>query len=136
MTSDGFAHSLRAVASGGPVTRLRGVMELLCAETNLNVAQVNSIAPHTGEHAELVNVGHEDTSCGPLPVSPVHRSVHGLEILRLLATGLTNRQIGERLFLATRTVSTHVEHVLRKLGLSSRVQAATLAVRAGLLADP
>src|SRR5579872_4180779 len=51
------------------------------------------------------------------------------EVLRLLATGLTNRDIGSVLFIAESTVKTHVEHIIGKLGVSDRVQAAVWAAR-------
>ena len=50
-------------------------------------------------------------------------------ILELVAEGLTNRQIGERLFLAEKTVKNYMSNVLAKLGLESRTQAAVLATR-------
>jgi two-component system response regulator DevR len=49
------------------------------------------------------------------------------KILALIAEGLTNRQIGERLFLAEKTVKNYVSSILAKLGLSRRTQAAVLA---------
>jgi two-component system response regulator DevR len=49
------------------------------------------------------------------------------EILALLAEGMTNRQIGERLFLAEKTVKNYVSSLLAKLGLERRTQAAVLA---------
>lgn len=55
------------------------------------------------------------------------------EVLRLLADGLTNRQIAERLVVSEHTVHRHVTNILRKLGLPSRTAAAAHAVRAGLL---
>ena len=55
-------------------------------------------------------------------------------MLRLLAAGRTNPQIGAELYISTSTASVHVSNILRKLGVSSRVQAAAIAERAGLLA--
>jgi DNA-binding NarL/FixJ family response regulator len=54
------------------------------------------------------------------------------EVLGLVAEGLTNREIAERLVLSEHTVHRHVSHVLAKLGLSSRAAAAAHAARAGL----
>ena len=51
------------------------------------------------------------------------------KILALIAEGLTNRQIGERLFLAEKTVKNYVSSLLAKLGLERRTQAAVLATR-------
>ncbi len=58
------------------------------------------------------------------------------EVLRLLAEGLTNRQIAERLVVSEHTVHRHVTNILRKLDLPSRTAAAAHAVRAGLLEAP
>ena len=56
-----------------------------------------------------------------------------LAVLRLLATGRTNAQIGAELYISPKTAGVHVSNILRKLGVSGRVQAAALAERAGLL---
>jgi DNA-binding NarL/FixJ family response regulator len=55
------------------------------------------------------------------------------EILRLIASGLSNAEIGERLYIGETTVKTHVTHVLQKLGLRDRVQVVVLAHQTGLL---
>jgi DNA-binding NarL/FixJ family response regulator len=55
-----------------------------------------------------------------------------LETLRLIATGLSNAEIGRELFIGETTVKTHVTHILAKLGLRDRVQAVVLAFQAGL----
>lgn len=54
------------------------------------------------------------------------------QVLELLVEGLTNREIGERLILGTRTVETHVERILGKLGVGSRTRAIAAALRLGL----
>ncbi|MCP2361643.1 DNA-binding CsgD family transcriptional regulator [Nonomuraea thailandensis] len=56
-----------------------------------------------------------------------------VEVLRLVAEGLTNREIAERLFIAQKTVSVHVSNILGKLDVSTRTQAAAAARRLGLL---
>lgn len=56
-----------------------------------------------------------------------------LEVLRLLGTGATNGEIGRRLYMSPKTASVHVTAILRKLGVTGRVQAATMAERMGLL---
>ncbi|MFN8621243.1 MAG: LuxR C-terminal-related transcriptional regulator [Chloroflexota bacterium] len=56
-----------------------------------------------------------------------------LEVLRLLAEGRTNREIGEALFISPKTVSVHVTNLLDKLGVDGRVEAATMALRLGLV---
>ncbi|MBE4733529.1 MULTISPECIES: response regulator [Streptomyces] len=52
------------------------------------------------------------------------------EILALIGEGLTNRQIGQRLFLAEKTVKNHISRLLAKLGVERRVQAAVIATQA------
>ncbi|HEV3086494.1 MAG TPA: LuxR C-terminal-related transcriptional regulator [Candidatus Elarobacter sp.] len=58
------------------------------------------------------------------------------EILELLAAGLTNREIAQRLVVSARTVETHVARVTGKLGVSSRARAVARAVALGIVAPP
>jgi len=55
------------------------------------------------------------------------------EVLQLLTQGQTNREIAQHLFLSVSTVKIHVEHILAKLGVSDRTQAAVRAIELGLL---
>jgi len=60
-------------------------------------------------------------------------SARELEILRLMANGLSNREIAERLVITVGTTKSHVHHILEKLGTESRMQAAAKARELGLL---
>jgi predicted ATPase/DNA-binding NarL/FixJ family response regulator len=64
---------------------------------------------------------------------PAGLSAREIEILRLVAGGLTNIEVAERLFLSSRTVDWHLSSVYRKLGLHSRTEAARFASDHGLL---
>ena len=69
------------------------------------------------------------------PKPPFGLTSRELEVLRLLAAGRTNAQIGAEMYISPKTAGVHVSNILRKLGVSGRVQAAALAERAGLLSD-
>jgi len=56
-----------------------------------------------------------------------------LEVLRLLAGGMDQREIAERLVISSKTVATHIQHILVKLGVHSRAQAVAAAHRYGLV---
>ena len=75
------------------------------------------------------------------PQSTAEATPYGLTgrellVLRLLVAGRSNGEIGAELFISRKTASVHVSNILRKLGVSTRVQAAALAERAGLLVAP
>ena len=57
------------------------------------------------------------------------------KVALLVAEGLTNPEIGKRLFVSPRTVSTHLKHTFAKLGVSSRVELATMVARRGGAVD-
>ena len=65
--------------------------------------------------------------------APAGLSSREVEVLRLVARGLTNRQIAERLVVSPRTAEHHVQHIYAKIGLSSRAAAALFAVEHGLI---
>ncbi|PKN49140.1 MAG: DNA-binding response regulator, partial [Deltaproteobacteria bacterium HGW-Deltaproteobacteria-16] len=70
---------------------------------------------------------------GPAAALPEPLSEREIEILKLLAAGLTNRDIAGRLFLAEGTVKNYVTNILGKIGARDRTQAALAARELGLL---
>ncbi len=69
-----------------------------------------------------------------VPGSPEVLTERETEVLRLLARGYSNKEIGRALDITEKTVKNHVASILSKLGLTSRTQAALFAVRTGLAA--
>ena len=69
----------------------------------------------------------------PAPAAPsrTRLSPREQEVLDRLARGLTNREIAEELIITSNTVKIHVEHILAKLGVSDRTQAAVRAIELG-----
>jgi DNA-binding NarL/FixJ family response regulator len=57
------------------------------------------------------------------------------EVLALLAAGRSSKQIAHELVISPRTLGTHMQHILRKLGIHNRAQAVAIANRAGLVAE-
>jgi DNA-binding CsgD family transcriptional regulator len=70
------------------------------------------------------------------PAEPFGLTAREREVLALLAEGRTNPQIAQALFISVKTASTHVSNILAKLGVTSRVEAAAIAHRGGLVDQP
>jgi DNA-binding CsgD family transcriptional regulator len=108
-----------------------------------DVRRAVSMGETAGATAAVQAVVRERRAAG-LPVPPRPRSAtrsnplqltrRELEVLGLLAEGLTNRQIARRLYLSERTVAHHVSAVLQKLDQPNRSAAVAVAVRRGILA--
>ena len=98
---------------------LRREIEGLARRARLALSDTDQAAP--AEEAELTR----DVTQGLTP--------RELDVLRLLGSGATNAEIGRRLYMSPKTASVHVSAILRKLGVTGRVQAATVAERMGLL---
>lgn len=121
-----------------PETRTRARAPLLTAHQTAMRLQA---APLLGKIVDLAGRGRIDLA-EPLPQperpAPTAAERLGLsaretEVLTLIGRGLSNAEIAEILFISPKTASAHVSHILRKLNVSSRVQAATVAQRAGLI---
>ncbi len=105
------AHQLAVAAGAAP---LLGRVEALARRTRLSV--------DTPVPAVL-----GDAAIDRLGLTP-----REAEVLALVATGQTNREIGEALYVSDKTVSVHVSSILRKLGVTTRVEAAAVAQRLGV----
>jgi DNA-binding CsgD family transcriptional regulator len=86
------------------------------------VSRRTRISLHAPDPVQL-----DDTSISQLGLTP-----REAEVLGLVATGNTNRQIGETLYVSEKTASVHVSNILRKLAVTSRVDAAAVAQRLGI----
>jgi len=60
-------------------------------------------------------------------------TVREIEVLRQIAEGNRNRDIGEKLFITEETVKVHIKHIMEKLGASDRTQAIAIAIRRGII---
>ena len=112
---------------------LQAEIEVLARRARIKLG----VAPES--EAEAVAAGAQPG--GPQTASSDRvASSHGLsareiEVLRLVAAGRSNGEIAERLFITRKTAGVHVTHILNKLGVSNRVEAAMAAARLGLV-DP
>ncbi|MFG3001850.1 LuxR C-terminal-related transcriptional regulator [Streptomyces sp. NPDC048340] len=94
--------------------------------TLLTEALAAAVAPHPGPQAE---------EAAAVARRPGGLSPREFQVLGELTAGRTNREIAERLYITPRTVGTHIEHILAKLGLPNRAAAAARAAAWGIEAS-
>jgi DNA-binding CsgD family transcriptional regulator len=94
-------------------------------------AMVEGIAKRAG-----IELAREDASAERAAASSYGLSAREEEVLALIAEGLSNKEIGSRLFITEKTASHHVSSILGKLGVSGRAEAAAEAVRQGITSRP
>jgi DNA-binding CsgD family transcriptional regulator/tetratricopeptide (TPR) repeat protein len=114
------AHHLReahVIAEGLGATPLQGLIETLARQ-----ARISLVPGGAG--------GHEDANASGYDFTP-----REAEVLQLVASGWTNQQIADALFITRKTASVHVSNLLAKLAVTNRGEAAALAVRIGLVKD-
>lgn len=104
-------------------TFLSAVRQVLRGETFVNGSMTVQLLQQLAAQQPPQAAQHE-------PLTP-----RELEVLRLIAAGRTNRAIGQALMISLGTVKAHVEHIIAKLGVSDRTQAAVRAVELRLI-DP
>ena len=116
----------------------RAVLTAAAAEAGrlgarLMVSQLAALAARAGfaSVADPATTGVEATPNGVLTALTARET----EVLRLVADGRSNGEIGAALFISTKTASVHVSNILAKLEVASRGEAAAMAHREGLLSD-
>ena len=116
---------------------LLGAGERNEAEQELRAAYGTAVQlgarPLQHEVAALARRGRLDLPGVRREAGPSALTPRELEVLRLVAAGLTNRQVGGQLFMSEKTASVHVSRILAKLGVSGRAEAAARAAQLGLL---
>jgi DNA-binding NarL/FixJ family response regulator len=133
--SDEYVYeALRAGASG---FLLKDVQPAQLVDAVRVVARGEALLAPTVTRRLLDRFAHTlPDSSRTAPTALAELTERELEVLTLLASGLSNAELAERLFVSETTVKTHVSSILRKLGLRDRVQAVVLAYQAGLVRPP
>jgi len=134
--SDYLLEALHAGAAGyvlkdAPADRLLdAVRRTLSGESPLNQELAAQLLRRLAEERKQAPAPEPRKPHKPLrePLTP-----REAEVLQLLASGQTNRQIAQTLVISRGTVKVHVEHIIRKLGVSDRTQAAVRAINHGLV---
>ncbi|HEY1920350.1 MAG TPA: AAA family ATPase [Streptosporangiaceae bacterium] len=129
----GWRQAEAQLTAGQPATAAAGPLRAAATAAEGHaplLAQIRALA----ERARITL--HGPAPAADPPKAPGHAPYgltrRELAVLELLTAGRTNAQIGAELFISTRTAGVHVTNILRKLGVSNRVQAAAQAERAGL----
>ncbi|HEY3522928.1 MAG TPA: LuxR C-terminal-related transcriptional regulator, partial [Candidatus Limnocylindrales bacterium] len=123
LLAESYADATKAGA--GPLTR---AIRLLARQARVE------LEPAAPEPAKASVGDARRSAAGAYPGPAL--SERELEVLALVADGRSNGEIAETLFITRKTASVHVSHILDKLGVSSRVEAAILAARLGVLGPP
>jgi two-component system, NarL family, nitrate/nitrite response regulator NarL len=128
--ADDLVACLRGGARGYLLKNIDGEF-LTDAVRRLAAGQSVMAESMTGKLMREVGAGDRRAEAGTAPLSPREQ-----EILVLIAEGASNKEAARRLHVAESTVKIHVQHILRKLGLATRVQAAVYAAEHGLIRKP
>ena len=121
-TIDGdlLAQAIHRAAAGEPVVSPELMGKLVAAFQSQGAPQDDALESRLPGKPQS-----EAAPCAPEPSTPL--SPREEDVLREIARGASNKEIARALDIAETTVKIHVQHILRKLGLSSRVQAAVYA---------
>jgi DNA-binding NarL/FixJ family response regulator len=116
-----LVRSIESIGAGAAVLPPAVTIRVLSQLPGQPPRPMTSSAPHTGS-----------SSGGPVP----DLSEREIDVLRLVVTGASNREIADTLALSENTVRSYLTHIMQKLNVDNRVQVATYAVRNGLAPLP
>jgi NarL family two-component system response regulator LiaR len=128
-------HLFPAVRAGAQGYLLKDIApnDLVQAVRSAYLGQVQ-LHPDVARKLMLAVAAQEERQASSLPLPLCELTQREVEVLRLVAAGLNNREIADKLVISDKTVKTHVSSILSKLQLEDRTQAAIYALRHGL--DP
>jgi DNA-binding NarL/FixJ family response regulator len=129
-TYDNPTYVARAVAMGASDYVLKGTSRKELIASILAAAEGK--APSANGELRRV-AGAMSKNGGRTPNEEIPLTVRETQVLRHVALGLSNREIGRSLSISIETVKEHVQNILRKISLTDRTQAAVWAVRKGLV---
>jgi DNA-binding NarL/FixJ family response regulator len=126
---------MRALVVGPPLERARLRAELLAAGVGI-AGEFSTLAAAraSGVAADAIVIAASQADRPDEdPPGPETLTARELEVLNLLAEGLPNKAIGDRLGISDQTVKFHVASITGKLGASNRTEAVRIAVRRGMI---
>jgi DNA-binding CsgD family transcriptional regulator/tetratricopeptide (TPR) repeat protein len=130
-----FGARARAQGTNALLAALETATALRCTPLELSLrtlARLAGVTPEPLDAAPTEPAAQSTDAPAPSPlVAPLTPREN--DVLRMLTRGFTNQQIARRLFITESTVSVHVSHIIAKLGVSNRLQAAAAAQRLNLL---
>ncbi|MDJ0383551.1 response regulator transcription factor [Streptomyces sp. G-G2] len=124
---DALLDAIMAGAAGYVLKEIKGAALVSAIRT---VASGQSMLDPATTSRLMRSLRGDDAPTEPSPGALAELSEREREILELIGEGLTNSQIGKRLYLSEKTVKNNVSRLLAKLGVERRIQAAVLATRA------
>lgn len=138
-SSSDESHALPAIRAGAKGYLLKDIEpeELAAAIKRVHAGKVELHPDITGQlmdqYVSHYQTGDTMNQEGPRPLHAA-LTTREFDVLRLIASGMSNRGIADELFITEKTVKTHVSHILAKLEVDDRTQAALYAVKHGLQA--
>jgi DNA-binding CsgD family transcriptional regulator/tetratricopeptide (TPR) repeat protein len=129
----GWRYAESRLLAGEPPASVAGTLREAAAAAAAHVPLQTAIHALADRARIPIDTAASAPAEPPADTTPYGLTERELLVLRLLAAGRSNSEIGAELFISRKTASVHVSNILRKLSVSNRAQAAALAERAGLV---